>query len=308
MNILNDWKMLDLVTRDGEALVCIEGRVYGSNPRFPSSSHIRTSPITGYSLNASSMVMHHQTRLGISAGQTGIVTDFCQQRLMRRLSRLNEAPAAAFNALESQLTGFDPAQESHPRNASESSGKLSNPPGARSVRLPPEAIPHMKMTAGAEAPADSHSVYWTATSSAGLSGQCETLIVGVCGFARITSVASRVACSPSVTLSKPVHPPSGGGGGNRTRVQNASGLPELRPCQRLWVRQAGNSSPAGNSHCFRPACSSRRCRPRRADCAPEPSPETRCWPSAARSSPHAGSRYELPAAKFAAMAPACSCT
>jgi hypothetical protein len=56
-----------------------------------------------------------------------------------------------------------------------------------------------------------------------LSGQCETLIVGVCGFARITSVAFRVACSPSVTLSKPVHPRSGGGGGNRTRVQNASG-------------------------------------------------------------------------------------
>jgi len=85
------------------------------------------------------------------------------------------------------------------------------------------------MTAGAEAPADSLSVYWTATSSAGLSGQCETLIVGVYGFARITSVASRAACSPSVTLSKPVHPRSGGGGGNRTRVQNASGLPELRP-------------------------------------------------------------------------------
>ena len=74
------------------------------------------------------------------------------------------------------------------------------------------------------------------------SGQCETLIVGVYGFARITSVAFRVACSPSVTLSKPVHPRSGGGGGNRTRVQNASGLPELRPCRALCGPLATNTS------------------------------------------------------------------
>lgn len=39
-----------------------------------------------------------------------------------------------------------------------------------------------------------------------LGGNSETLIVGVCGFARITSVASRVACSPLPALSKPVHP------------------------------------------------------------------------------------------------------
>jgi hypothetical protein len=113
MNILNDWKMLDLVTRDGEALVCIEGRVYGSNPRFPSSSHIRTSPITGYSLNASSMVVLTKRGSEYLLGKPASSQTFAQQRLMRRLSRLNEAPAAAFNALESQLTGFDPAQEPH---------------------------------------------------------------------------------------------------------------------------------------------------------------------------------------------------
>ena len=62
-----------------------------------------------------------------------------------------------------------------------------------------------------------------------LSGHCETLIVGVCGFARITSVAFRAACSPSFALSKPIHPRRGGGGRSRTAVQNASGLPELRP-------------------------------------------------------------------------------
>ncbi len=113
MNILNDWKMLDLVTRDGEALVCIEGRVYGSNPRFPSSSHIRTSPITGYSLNANSMVVITKRGSEYLLGKPASSQTFAQQRLMRRLSRLNEAPASAFNALESQLTGFDQAREPH---------------------------------------------------------------------------------------------------------------------------------------------------------------------------------------------------
>ena len=116
MNILNNWKMLDLVTRDGEALVCIEGRVYGSNPRFPTSSHIRTSPITGYSLNSNSMVIMTKRGSEYLLGKPDPSQAFAQQRLMRRLSRLNQASAAGFNALESQLTGFE---ESHPRSAHE---------------------------------------------------------------------------------------------------------------------------------------------------------------------------------------------
>lgn len=71
---------------------------------------------------------------------------------------------------------------------------------------------------------------WLHPQRAVLGGQCETLIVGVYGFARITSVAFRAANLPSTAPSKPVHPPNGGGGGNRTRIQNVSSLSELRPC------------------------------------------------------------------------------
>ena len=106
----------------------------------------------------------------------------------------------------------------------------------------PELAALPEMTMGAEAPTDSHSVYRTAMSSAGLKRPLRNAHRWRL-FARITSVASRAACSPSVTLSKPVHPRSGGGGGNRTRVQNASGLPELRPCEALWALRCANSRP-----------------------------------------------------------------
>ncbi|EXI71107.1 MAG: hypothetical protein AW07_03776 [Candidatus Accumulibacter sp. SK-11] len=107
MNILNNWKMLDLVTRDGQELVCIEGRVYGSNPRFPSSSHIRTSPITAYALDGNSMVVTTRRGSEYVLGKPDPSETFAQQRLLRRLSRLMPTTADAFDALESQLTGFD---------------------------------------------------------------------------------------------------------------------------------------------------------------------------------------------------------
>ncbi len=107
MNILNNWKMLELVTRDGEALACIEGRVYGSNPRFPISSHIRTSPVTGYSLNSNSMVIMTKRGSEYLLGKPDPSQPFAQQHLMRRLSRLHQTSAPSFDALESQLTGFN---------------------------------------------------------------------------------------------------------------------------------------------------------------------------------------------------------
>lgn len=110
MNILNNWKMLELVTRDHETLVCIEGRVYGSNPRFPTSSHIRTSPVTSYTLDANSMVVRTRRGSEYLLGKPDPGQVFAQQRLLRRLSRLGLAPASDFNALESQLTGLDESQ------------------------------------------------------------------------------------------------------------------------------------------------------------------------------------------------------
>ncbi len=112
MNILNNWKTLELLTREGETLVCIEGRVYGSNPRFPASSHIRTSPITGYSFEASSMVVTTKRGSEYLLGKPDSSQPFAQQRLMRRLSRISQAPTTGFNDLESQLTGLDPVPKS----------------------------------------------------------------------------------------------------------------------------------------------------------------------------------------------------
>lgn len=106
MNILNNWKTLELITREGETLVCIEGRVYGSNPRFPSSSHIRTSPVTGYSFEANSMVVMTKRGSHYLLGKPDPSETFAQQRLMRRLSRLGQKPPASFNELETQLTGY----------------------------------------------------------------------------------------------------------------------------------------------------------------------------------------------------------
>ncbi|MBE2260044.1 MAG: hypothetical protein H6942_11570 [Candidatus Accumulibacter sp.] len=106
MNILNNWKTLELVTRDGETLVCIEGRVYGSNPRFPSSSHIRTSPVTGYSFESNSMVVMTKRGSEYLLGKADPSETFAQQRLMRRLSRLGQKPPSTFNELDTQLTGY----------------------------------------------------------------------------------------------------------------------------------------------------------------------------------------------------------
>ena len=118
MNILNNWKTLELVTREGEALVCIEGRVYGSNPRFPSSSHIRTSPITGYSFESNAMVVITRRGSEYLLGKADPSETFAQQRLMRRLSRLGQTPASSFNALESQLTGYHESHKEEPASQS----------------------------------------------------------------------------------------------------------------------------------------------------------------------------------------------
>ncbi len=108
MNILNNWKVIELQTIEGELLICLEGRVYGSNPRFPSSSHVRTSPVTGYTLNANSMVVTTRRGSEYLLGKPDPGQVFAQQRLMRRLSRLAQLPQSPFNELESQLTGQQP--------------------------------------------------------------------------------------------------------------------------------------------------------------------------------------------------------
>ena len=110
MNILNSWKTLELSSREGEVLLCIEGRVYGSNPRFPSSSHIRTSPITGYRFESNAMVVMTKRGSEYVLGKPDPSQAFAQQRLIRRLALINQAPPSSFNEIESQLTGYPALQ------------------------------------------------------------------------------------------------------------------------------------------------------------------------------------------------------
>ncbi len=111
MNILNNWKMLDLITRDGESLVCVEGRVYGNNPRFPTSSCIRTSPVTGYRVDANSMVIMTKRGSEYLLGKPDPSQTFAQQRLIRRLLRQEQTAAPSFDSLETQLNELNDFSE-----------------------------------------------------------------------------------------------------------------------------------------------------------------------------------------------------
>lgn len=58
MNVLNNWKIIHSKTPDdGKYVACIEGLVASSNPRFPEASTIRTSYITCYEMQGSSMLV-----------------------------------------------------------------------------------------------------------------------------------------------------------------------------------------------------------------------------------------------------------
>jgi hypothetical protein len=119
MNILNNWKMLELSTRDGESLVCIEGRVYGSNPRFP---YFVTHPdLTGHRLQPEVQLDgdHDQTGLGVSPGQTGSHSSSLRAAASDagRLSSLNQTSSVPVSTnWQPRLTGFE---ESHPRSTHE---------------------------------------------------------------------------------------------------------------------------------------------------------------------------------------------
>lgn len=57
-NVLNQWKIIHAqAPENGMEVVCIEGQVASSNPRFPHSSTIRTSYLTAYELDACAFVV-----------------------------------------------------------------------------------------------------------------------------------------------------------------------------------------------------------------------------------------------------------
>ena len=58
MHVLNNWKVIHTkAPDDGRYVACVEGYVQGVNPRFPGSSRIRTSFLTSYEIQGSSLVV-----------------------------------------------------------------------------------------------------------------------------------------------------------------------------------------------------------------------------------------------------------
>ena len=64
--------------------------------------------MTGYSLDANSMVVTTRRGSEYLLGKPDPRQAFAQQRLMRRLAALAKLPRSTFNELESQVTGQNP--------------------------------------------------------------------------------------------------------------------------------------------------------------------------------------------------------
>lgn len=103
MHILNNWKVLKLAAADGEQTICIEGRVHGSNPRFQGSSLIRTSCVTCYEMNASSMVITTAHGSEYLLGKPDPSEQCSEQSLMACLPEKKKAPPAVFNGVHTQV-------------------------------------------------------------------------------------------------------------------------------------------------------------------------------------------------------------
>jgi hypothetical protein len=199
-------------------------------------------------------------------------------RIPQRKSRSRVIPVDQFHDCFNKTVGLAIGQQA-PFNRLDALGRVDF-----LIEFSPANDPTWRCdaTAGAEAPADSHSVYWTATSSAGLKRPVRNAHrwrLWICSdYVRRLSDRLRAICHPVETSA----PPHGGGGGNRTRVQNASGLPELRSCPALWGPWHQNSRPDAITR-LRSACSSHRGKRKPVCCAPGSSPEKRCSPSATQS-------------------------
>jgi hypothetical protein len=154
------------------------------------------------------------------------------------------------------------------------------------------------MTAGAEAPADSHSVYWTATSSAGLKRPVRNAHrwrLWFCSdYVRRLSGRLLAICHPVETSAPPQwwrwresnpRPERFRFAGITTMegimgaAAGIQGLPEQgRKSASSRQGQQRRRGESNSSRRLRPACSSRHGRPRRVCCAPGSFPGTRCWP------------------------------
>jgi len=107
MNILDDWKIIHAkAPEDGRYVACIEGKVASSNPRFPGSSVIRTSYLTGYEFHGDSMLVITMRRSEYLLGQRHPAEYLTEDFLKSFLSERVELPTPAFDAVHSQIIAY----------------------------------------------------------------------------------------------------------------------------------------------------------------------------------------------------------
>lgn len=107
INTLNNWNVVHgKAPDDGRAVVCIEGDVISTNPRFPKASRIRTSYLICYEMHASSMVVvtihGSEYLLGNPAPSESRSLEFFKGVLTER----KRGPAPQFNAVQTQVIAF----------------------------------------------------------------------------------------------------------------------------------------------------------------------------------------------------------
>jgi len=107
MNILNDWKIIHAkAPDDGRYVACIEGKVASSNPRFPGSSIIRTSHLTGYELHGGSMLVITARRSEYLLGRRHPGEYLSEDFLRSFLSERVNDPVSSFDATSSQIVAY----------------------------------------------------------------------------------------------------------------------------------------------------------------------------------------------------------
>jgi hypothetical protein len=103
MHIINNWRVLHVAAPDGRRLLCIEGRVHGSNPRFRYSSLIRTSYLTAYQREESSMVIITSHGSEYLLGKHDPAEHFTERLITECLPERKQAPPARFDGVQTQV-------------------------------------------------------------------------------------------------------------------------------------------------------------------------------------------------------------
>lgn len=120
MNILDNWKIIHAkAPEDGRYVACIEGLVASSNPRFPGSSVIRTSYLTGYERHGESLLVVTARRSEYLLGKRHPGEYLTEDFLKSFLPERKHAPAPVFDGVRSQIIAYAENEYARPASAAE---------------------------------------------------------------------------------------------------------------------------------------------------------------------------------------------